>query len=113
MARWQTVLIAALANAIGGQALAGVTPDVNRDGIVSAIDVALVARCLGQHPKLDCATADVDHDGDVDNADLRIVVNALNARRFTPTSTPPAAPYRDPYAAAGRTTAEVEGLRAS
>lgn len=38
MARWQTALIAALVNTIGGQALAGVTavaPDVNRDGIVA------------------------------------------------------------------------------
>lgn len=64
------------------------TPDVNRDGIVSAIDVAMVGRCLGQHPhNANCANADVDHDGDIDVIDLHLVIRSLRTRQPTATET--------------------------
>ena len=90
--RRATVASWVLACAMASGASAGVvpvTPDVNRDGIVNAIDVAMVAQCLGRHShKVECATADVDHDGDVDVTDLQIVVRFLRPRQPVPTATP-------------------------
>jgi hypothetical protein len=61
-------------------------PDLNDDGMVTAQDVAIVARCKGHNPqnKPNCqfAIADTDGDGDVDNDDLQFVVDHLGESGF-------------------------------
>ena len=61
-------------------------PDLNNDGIVTGLDVAIVARCKGNNPhkKANCqfALADTDGDGDVDNDDLQFVVDHLGETGF-------------------------------
>lgn len=59
----------------------GPNPDVDRDGVVGPLDLARVEACVGTNPAADagCAASDVDHDGDVDAADLALVVAHLDS----------------------------------
>lgn len=77
-------------------------PDLNNDGIVSAVDLAIAGRCVGQNfaAAPECRCADVDRDGDVDLDDVRLVSRNLRRTGFpvgvdpcgvtVPTATPSA-----------------------
>jgi hypothetical protein len=54
-------------------------PDINGDGKVDDVDLAIVSRCLGQAPVGDCQAADIDGDGVINNGDLGLVRAALGA----------------------------------
>ena len=75
-----------------------VAEDVNRNGVVNILDLALVSLRLGQMGQND---ADVNGDGVVDIADLVQVAGAIGNA--------PAAPAVHPLAFANLTPADVEG----
>ena len=71
--------------------------DVNRDGVVNVVDLALVALQFGQTGHID---ADVNEDGVVDIADLIEVAGLIDSA--------PAAPAAQPLALAMVTAADVQ-----
>ena len=76
-------------------------PDANNDGIVNILDVTLVAGCDGVDPSIDpaCTAADVDSDGDVDSADLDLVIASFGNRlRITGELRAAGEPFRSPFA---------------
>src|SRR6185295_7268720 len=79
------------------------TPDVNGDGAVTSIDLAIVGQCLGQNPltNASCANADVDHDGDIDLTDANIVAAFMRTR--VPSRTATRTATRTPSRAASAT----------
>lgn len=94
------VLVVGLMVAAGASRAAGAasapSPDVNRDGAVTSIDLAIVGKCVGQNPatNANCTNADVDHDGDVDSTDLTIVATFIRTRFPTSTRTSTSTPTR-------------------
>ncbi|MCA9212640.1 MAG: hypothetical protein KDB27_06235 [Planctomycetales bacterium] len=55
-----------------------VSPDVNKDGLVSPIDALLVINHLNGPPAADPSMLDVNHDGDVSPADALAIINEIN-----------------------------------
>jgi len=58
------------------------SPDVNGDGVVNIIDLAIVARCVGVNlaTNLQCRTADMNGDGIVDSTDVNYVRSAFGKK---------------------------------
>lgn len=54
-------------------------PDVNDDGVVSAVDLAIVGKCYGKNPTSTpgCASADINADGAVTSTDLSLVTSSM------------------------------------
>ncbi len=62
-----------------------ITADVNRDGVVNVIDLALVALQFGQTGQID---ADVNHDAVVDIDDLIQVASVIDSTAQAPQAQP-------------------------
>lgn len=64
---------------LAGDVSYGLVGDVNADGVVDKLDVALVVMAMGDCPGAPAACpADVDGDGDVDNRDMVIVLRNVH-----------------------------------
>ena len=55
------------------------TPDINHDGILSIMDYTQFLNCLNKCAIRECAAADLDCDGDIDNGDLLLFMDYYNA----------------------------------
>jgi len=52
--------------------------DLNGDGVINSLDQTIFASCVGAPPTGQCATADMDCDGDIDTQDLAIFLCWFN-----------------------------------
>jgi hypothetical protein len=98
--RISVVLVSALLLPMAAVA-ANSNPDLNNDGVVNVLDLAIVSRCVGQNPRTtpSCRIADLNGDGIVDTSDLNIIRAAFGQSGF------PVAPT------AARITADATGQK--